>query len=98
MNRSLNKLIDAARQAHSPAESVSETAPHGFASRVVANANLGEGRRGLGTLDLLERLGWCGASTSALICLLAFAIHAQQPAPNPFDVLIETPGDPLETR
>jgi len=96
MKDSLNKLIEAARKAHAPIEGTAESAPPGFAGRIVANATVGKARRRLGTLDLLERLGWCGAAASAAICLIAVALHAQHPAPNPFDILMESPVDPIE--
>ena len=101
MNESaLENLFKAARQAHrSVSENPAETAPLGFASRVVAQAKRGNGWRSPGPLDLLERLGWCGAAASAAICLLALTMQSQPPSSNPFEILLEAPantGEPAE--
>lgn len=87
-SKPLQTLINAAREAHgNAAEPARAEPPLGFAARVVARADLGT-RRALKTIDLLERLGWCGAGASAAICLLVVSLHARQPDPNPFEILI----------
>lgn len=86
----LKKLIDAARKARTaatPAEP--ETAPFGFATRVVARARETAPRQPAGTLDRIEQIGWRFAAGAAGVCVLTFALHLRQPAPNPFDALME---------
>jgi hypothetical protein len=92
---SVQKLINAARQAHSPVSKHLDTAPVGFAARVVGKARHLQKPTAPATLDILERLGWCGAATSAAICLVAFTLHTRQTAPNPFEILMEAPAQTI---
>ena len=84
----LESLVAAARKAYKPAPAPdAEEAPLGFATRVASQA--WTPRQTLRGPDLFERVGWCGAVASAAICLIVFTLHARQPRPNPFEVLIE---------
>ena len=86
--QTLQKLILAARKAHTPqAPLATQEAPLGFSTRVAAHWAATRERSSWG--DLWERLCWWGASASLAVCLLAFVNHSLQPDPNPFDVLLE---------
>lgn len=83
----LHALIKAARKAHRPDISDAvETAPLGFATRVTTLART---QRPVSTLDLIERLGWRCAAVSLVISLVAVGLHMRQPAPNPFEPLLD---------
>lgn len=96
MKPSLRKLVALARKAHtaSPATTVTEQAPFGFATRVAAH--WAAEARGPTLGQLWQRLCWSGATVSVLICLLSAAYRSTLPEPSAFDLLLEQPAAETE--
>jgi hypothetical protein len=92
----LQKLIDAARKAHAAAApQPPETAPLGFATRVISQARADSRPAAARHLDLLERVGWRFAVGALGVCVIAFTLHIRQPAPNPFDVFLDLEAESI---
>jgi hypothetical protein len=90
----VQKLIGLARKAHQPAPAPqAESAPWGFATRVVAR--LAE-PNGATRASFWERWCWWGAGASVAVCLIASAQHALQPEPNAFDLALEAQAEETE--
>jgi hypothetical protein len=89
-DRRLEKLFASARKAYrNEAADALEPIPAGFGGRVVTRWLTD---RPASVRDLFERLSWCGAAVSAMVCLAAFLQTRAAKEPGAFDLFVEGPA------